>query len=228
MQAAFMRTFPLLKQRIGNNEQQRIFIIDRQPLVAYGVRKLLVHYPYLNVVGHTNNGLNATLLCRRFQPNLLIIDPDLSGMDGLDVVTQLKKRFPELRMIVYSSLRDESRFYQFKSVGVNGLVIKNNPLKSLLTAIHTVVNGNDYLDPSLQAVTQNDQTNNATTGLPKLSPRERQVLKLIAEGTRNRMIAEFFSISIKTVESHRLNLMRKLDAHGVVDLVHWATRFGLI
>lgn len=228
MQAAFMRTFPLLKQRIGNNKQQRIFIIDRQPLVAYGVRKLLVHYPYLNVVGHTNNGLNATLLCRRFQPNLLIIDPDLSGMDGLDVVTQLKKRFPELRMIVYSSLRDESRFYQFKSVGVHGLVIKNNPLKSLLTAIHTVVNGNDYLDPSLQAVTQNDQPNNATTGLPKLSPRERQVLKLIAEGTRNRMIAEFFSISIKTVESHRLNLMRKLDAHGVVDLVHWATRLGLI
>lgn len=228
MQAAFMRTFPLLKQRIGNNKQQRIFIIDRQPLVAYGVRKLLVHYPYLNVVGHTNNGLNATLLCRRFQPNLLIIDPDLSGMDGLDVVTQLKKRFPELRMIVYSSLRDEGRFYQFKSVGVNGLVIKNNPLKSLLTAIHTVVNGNDYLDPSLQAVTQNDHTNNATTGLPKLSPRERQVLKLIAEGTRNRMIAESFSISIKTVESHRLNLMRKLDAHGVVDLVHWATRLGLI
>lgn len=228
MQAAFMRTFPLLKQRIGNNKQQRIFIIDRQPLVAYGVRKLLVHYPYLNVVGHTNNGLNATLLCRRFQPNLLIIDPDLSGMDGLDVVTQLKKRFPELRMIVYSSLRDEGRFYQFKSVGVNGLVIKNNPLKSLLTAIHTVVNGNDYLDPSLQAVTQNDHANNATMGLPKLSPRERQVLKLIAEGTRNRMIAESFSISIKTVESHRLNLMRKLDAHGVVDLVHWATRLGLI
>lgn len=228
MQTAFMRTFPLLKQRIGNNQHQRIFIIDRQPLVAYGVRKLLVYYPYLNVVGHTNNGLNATLLCRRFQPNLLIIDPDLSGMDGLDVVTQLKKRFPELRSIVYSSLRDEGRFYQFKSVGVNGLVIKNNPLKSLLTAIHTVVNGNDYLDPSLQTVTQYDQKSNATQGLPNLSPRERQVLKLIAEGSRNRMIAESFSISIKTVESHRLNLMRKLDAHGVVDLVHWATRFGLI
>jgi two-component system secretion response regulator SsrB len=228
MQTAFMRTFPLLKQRIGNNQHQRIFIIDRQPLVAYGVRKLLVHYPYLNVVGHTNNGLNATLLCRRFQPNLLIIDPDLSGMDGLDVVTQLKKRFPELRSIVYSSLRDEGRFYQFKSVGVNGLVIKNNPLKSLLTAIHTVVNGNDYLDPSLQTVTQYGQKSNATQGLPNLSPRERQVLKLIAEGSRNRMIAESFSISIKTVESHRLNLMRKLDAHGVVDLVHWATRFGLI
>lgn len=228
MQTAFMRTFPLLKQRIGNNQHQRIFIIDRQPLVAYGVRKLLVHYPYLNVVGHTNNGLNATLLCRRFQPDLLIIDPDLSGMDGLDVVTQLKKRFPELRSIVYSSLRDEGRFYQFKSVGVNGLVIKNNPLKSLLTAIHTVVNGNDYLDPSLQTVTQYDQNNSATQGLPNLSPRERQVLKLIAEGSRNRMIAESFSISIKTVESHRLNLMRKLDAHGVVDLVHWATRFGLI
>lgn len=228
MQTAFMRTFPLLKQRIGNNQHQRIFIIDRQPLVAYGVRKLLVHYPYLNVVGHTNNGLNATLLCRRFQPNLLIIDPDLSGMDGLDVVTQLKKRFPELRSIVYSSLRDEGRFYQFKSAGVNGLVIKNNPLKSLLTAIHTVVNGNDYLDPSLQTVTQYDQKNSASTGLPSLSPRERQVLKLIAEGSRNRMIAESFSISIKTVESHRLNLMRKLDAHGVVDLVHWATRFGLI
>jgi two-component system secretion response regulator SsrB len=228
MQTAFMRTFPLLKKRIGNNQQQRIFIIDRQPLVAYGIRKLLVNYPYLNVVGHTDNGLNATLLCRRFQPNLLIIDPDLSGMDGLDVVTQVKRRFPELRMIIYSSLRDEGRFFQFKALGVNGLIIKNNPLKSLLTAIHTVVNGKDYLDPALQAVSQDGLNNSETQELPKLSPRERQVLKLIAEGSRNRVIAELFSISIKTVESHRLNLMRKLDAHGVVDLVHWATRFGLI
>lgn len=228
MQVSFMRTYPLLKQRISNHTHHRIFIVDRQPLVAYGVRKLLIHYPYLNVVGHANNGLNTTILCRRFTPNLLIIDPDLSGMDGLDVVTQLNKRFPELRTIVYSSLHNNERIQQFQAVGVNGFVIKNNPLKSLLTAIHTVVEGSDYFDPSLQPLMANGPTDKQQQRLPKLSVRERQVLKLIAEGARNRNIAEHFSLSIKTIESHRLNLMRKLNAHNVVDLVHWARRLGLI
>lgn len=227
MQASFLKTFPLLKQRIGNHQQQRIFIMDRQPLIAYGVRKLLSNYPYLTVVGHTHNGLNASLLYKRFHPDLLLIDPDLIGMDGFDVVTQLKKRFPELRTIIYSSLRDEGRVHQFQNVGVNGFVIKHTPLRNLLTAIHTVVNGNNYFDPVLQLPAESGAQTSSEMELPKLSPRERQVLKLIAEGARNRMIAEHFSISIKTVESHRLNLMRKLDAHSIVDLVHWARRFGI-
>lgn len=191
------------------------------------MRKLLAHYPYLNVVGHTNSGLNTTLLWKRFKPDLLLIDPELSGMDGLDVIEQLKRRFPELLSIVYSSLRNEGRVPQFQAAGVNGFVIKNNPLKSLLTAIHSVVNGGRYFDPSIRIVAS-DQSEDNLSGTAKLSRRERQVLKLIAEGTRNRQIAEYFSISIKTVESHRLNLMRKLDSHNVVDLVHWARRLSLI
>jgi two-component system secretion response regulator SsrB len=211
----------------------RIFIADQHKLMIFAFRRLLINHPHLKVVGSSGSGLEAMKLCRRQAPTLVIVDPYLSEMNGLDFIRLLKRRFDNIKIIAYFSRRDDDKLSHFVDAGVDGIVDKSSSIDTLLKAIHCVNEGGNYFDN----IRINDKewklelTEIAESGyslLPKISARERQILKLIAEGQRNKGIASLLSISVKTVESHRFNLMKKLDAHSIADLVSWARKYNVL
>jgi two-component system secretion response regulator SsrB len=206
----------------------RVVIVDDHSLIVDGIRNLLAPLPRFDVVGTGGDGLEVYALCRDLTPDLVIIDLGLPGMNGLDAIRQIKSRWPQLQILTLTASDEEHKAAETLAAGANGYVLKRSSPQILLGAIQTVAAGSQFLDPSLELVPEESGQADETP-LPEfsLTPRERQLLKLIGEGKRNRDIAELLSLSLKTVESHRLNLMRKLDAHSAVDLVHWCRRLNI-
>jgi len=205
-----------------------IYIADQHQMVVFAFRKLMSNYPHLNIVGYSGSGLEAIQQCRKLVPSLIIVDPYLSELGGVDFIRQIKRRFPEIRVIAYLSRRDDDKLLAFINAGVDAIVDKSEPVEYLLKAIHVVNEGARYFSP-LNAF---DETANQPVldvpQLPNISNREKQILKLIAEGQRNKSISSLLSISVKTVETHRFNLMKKLNSHSIADLISWARKFNMI
>jgi two-component system secretion response regulator SsrB len=205
----------------------RILVVDDHALVVQGIKALLAPMPNWQIVGHADNGLVAMTLCARLSPDLVLLDLGLSGMCGADVLRTLKARWPSLRVIVLTASEDESTASRVIRDGAAGFVLKRSSYKTLVSAITTVTQNRQYIDPGLDVELVHALVR--SEGVPSiLSLRERQVLKMILDGHRNRDIAEKLSISLKTVQTHRLNLMRKLDAHNIIGLMQASKRIGLI
>lgn len=205
--------------------RRRILIIEDHALLSAGIKELLSAEAGYDVVGEVNDGLQAYAACQQLHPCVALIDLGLPQMGGMDVMRQLKRRWPELTAIIVTADATECRAREALDSGASAYVLKKSPQQTLLAALHIALRGETFLDPALDKA--------QVTALPtlgghtQLTPRERQVLKLISEGDRNRQIAEKLSISIKTVETHRLNLMRKLQAHNIAALVQWSRRLGI-
>ncbi|OHX19154.1 two component system response regulator [Chromobacterium sphagni] len=204
---------------------QRVLLVEDHSLLSNGIKTLLSASTVYHVVGEVNDGLEVYSACQRLKPNLVLMDLGLPGMDGIDVIRQLRQRWPELNIIVITADGAEHRARTALESGALGYVLKKSPQQTLLAALQVTSQGRIFLDPSLN-LEQVTETRNVE-GPTRLTMRENQVLKLIAEGMRNRDIAENLKITIKTVETHRLNLMRKLDAHNAVELTNWAIRLGI-
>lgn len=206
-------------------DRKRILIVEDHQILIYGIKKLLSTVAGYHVVGDISDGLEVYRACLKLAPDLVLIDLGLPGMDGIDIIRQLKRRTPELTIVVITADTSEHRAHDALAAGALGYILKKSSQQILLAGLQTALAGKVYLDPELnQAQVTRMHT---PDGPSKLTLRENQVLKLIAEGARNRDIAEQLRISIKTVETHRLNLMRKLDAHNVAELVNWAWRLGI-
>jgi two-component system secretion response regulator SsrB len=160
------------------------------------------------------------------QPDIVLLDLGLPGMNGIEVISQLKRRWPALAVVVFTADGAEFRAREALDAGANGYVLKTGSKETLLAALATTVRGEKFLDPALERALIRAASDSSERSV--LTGRERQILQLVAEGARNRDIAEKLSISIKTVETHRLNLMRKLKAHKAVELANWAHRLGLV
>jgi two-component system secretion response regulator SsrB len=203
----------------------RVLIVEDHPLVSDGIKKLLSTVPSYQIIGEVTSGLDVYSACQKSNPDVVLIDLGLPGMDGIDVIRKLKRRWPELVIVVITADSHEHRARDALAAGALGYVLKNSSRQSLLAALQTALAGRNFVDPAI------DQTQITTSPghdcRTRLTPRESHVLKLIAEGQRNRDIAETLTITVKTVETHRLNLMRKLDAHNVAELVRWASRLGI-
>ncbi|MGC0154952.1 two component system response regulator [Chromobacterium vaccinii] len=204
---------------------QRVLLVEDHSLLSNGIKNLLSALPSYHVVGEVNDGLGVYSACQRLMPDLVLLDLGLPGMDGIDVIRQLKQRWSELNIIVITADSAEHRARAALDAGALAYVLKKSPQQTLLAALQITSHGHIFLDPSLD-LEQITETRNVE-GPTRLTTRENQVLKLIAEGMRNRDIAESLKITIKTVETHRLNLMRKLDAHNAVELTNWAIRLGI-
>ncbi|ABX49414.1 two component transcriptional regulator, LuxR family [Shewanella baltica OS195] len=204
-----------------------ILVVDDHSLIFDGLRGCLAPYPELNLIGSVEDGLAVYEKCLKLRPDLVFMDLKLPGMGGLDVIRQLRQRWPEMMIIMLTGTIEEKSAREALDVGANGYVLKNSPKSTLLAAIKCVSKGKNFIDPSLDEQ-QIDALSGVVDGdIPLLTPREQQVLKLICEGRRNRDIAEDLVIGLKTVETHRMNLMRKLNAHNVAELMHWVQRLGL-
>ena len=205
----------------------RVLIVEDHSLLIDGLRDLLGRQSRYEVVGAISSGLHVYEACQRLSPDIVLLDLGLPGMDGIDVIRQLRKRWSELRIVVVTAAAEEWRGQEARDAGAIGYVLKQSPQQVLLAALQHAALGKPYVDPALRL----DSLEKSSSPLSKevqLTLRERQVLKLVAEGNSNRNVAELLSISLKTVETHRLNLMRKRDAHKATELNNWARRLGLL
>ena len=209
-----------------------IVLADDHQVVRQGLRALLEAEPGFQLVGEAGDGLEAERQVERLRPKVLIVDLMMPGMNGMEVIRQVARNFPQTRVIVLSMHADRAYVAQALKNGATGYVLKDAGAAELIRAVHEVTAGRSYLSPPLSVRDINDYLANAATSsldpYETLTNRERQVLQLVAEGHTNPEIAARLSISPRTVEVHRANLMHKLGLETQSDLIRFALRRGIL
>ena len=206
----------------------RLLLVDDHAMIREGLCALLADVPELTVVGEAEDGQQAIALCRALQPDLVLMDLNMPLLDGVSALSLIARRWPAILIIALTSTVSEHNAALALEAGAVGYVLKRSRREDLLQAIAQVRLGKIYIDSGLDAAQVMALRGGGQAAGISLTGRERQVLKLVAEGARNRDVAEILCIGLKTVETHRLNLMRKLDAHNAADMTQWAYRLGLL
>jgi two-component system response regulator NreC len=210
----------------------RILIADDHTLFREGVRKLLEDQPGIEVVGEASDGREAVRKVHTLRPDVVLMDIAMPSLNGLEATRQIKRDHPEVSVLVLTMYDHEEYFRQVLEAGASGYIIKRAATSDLVAAIFAVYNGEAVLSPSITRLLLEDyfrrESDKSETEPDLLSPREREILQLIAEGNTSREIAEILSLSIKTVQSHRSSLMQKLDLHDRGDLIKYAIQKKII
>ncbi|MCB0179765.1 MAG: response regulator transcription factor [Anaerolineae bacterium] len=211
----------------------RVLLAEDHTIVRKGIRVLLDTEDDIEVVGEAEDGQEAIDQVEQFIPDLVLMDHTMPVLNGLEATRQIKKRFPDVKVLILTMYTTEEYILPFLQAGASGYLIKKTAPKELVTAIHAVYRGDSYLSPSIsktviEGYIQQSQKIETDDNYEKLTDRERQILQMITEGFSNREIAERLHISIKTVNNHRVNLMDKLDIHSTAKLVKYAIRKGVI
>ncbi|MEO8340598.1 MAG: response regulator transcription factor [Nitrospirota bacterium] len=209
----------------------RVLLADDHVLVRQGIRSLLEKLDEIEVVGDVGDGREAVELSKTLQPDIVFMDIAMPGLNGLEAVTRMKMECPTTRVIMLSMHAGEEYFQQALDSGATGYLLKDADRVELELAIRTVIRGDTYLTPAVAkyAVDAYRQRKEGDRGpLACLSSRQREILQLIAEGYANKEIAQRLDLSPRTVETHRADLMERLDIRDVPGLVKMALRAGLI
>jgi len=207
--------------------EYRIIIADDHALIREGITALLAATPQITVAGHAADGLEALARTAELAPDVVLMDLFMPHMDGIEATREIKARHPGVRVLMLSVDGREAHIRDALAAGADGYVLKSIDGATLREALGAVNAGERYLGAEI-APPQGAVTTPRESALSVLSPREREVLKLIAEGMTNRAAAEVLGLSPKTVETHRSRLMRKLDVHKTAELVGLALRGGLL
>ena len=209
----------------------RVLIADDHAIVRTGLRALLKSEPDLELVGEATGGYEAIDLVGKTHPDILILDLSMPDLDGIAVTRQVKPQYPDLRILILTVHEDEAMLREAIKAGASGYLLKRAAEAELLSAIATVRRGDLCIDPAMLRVllveSAKPKTEEPASPEP-ITPRETEVLKLIVQGYTNRQIGETLSISVRTVEGHRANLLEKLGLHTRVELVRYARDHGLI
>ena len=213
--------------------QYTILLADDHSILRAGLRSILNSKSDFNVVAEVDNGMDAVKSALAAKPDLLLTDLSMPRKNGTETISEIKKRLPDTKCLVLTMHNTEEHIRMALNAGADGYVLKDDSHEELLTAIKAVLNGKIYLSPSICGNVINGYLNSAADDKPLsslnlLTRREKEIIKLIAEGHRSKDIAEQLSISIKTVEKHRSNLMKKLDLHSVSSLTNYAIQNGLV
>ena len=222
-----------LNVNLGGTGLIKILLCDDHAVVRMGLKMLLNNNKDIDVIGEASEGDEAIGLAQELKPNVVIMDLSMPhGKDGLTATAELKKLMPEVAILILTMHDDEEYLFRAIQVGASGCILKSAPQEELLEAIRSVSNGNAYLHPSAtkrlmeEYIGSVKQGNSDTFHL--LSDREKEVLTLIAKGFSNKEIAEKLFISVKTVETHKSNLMEKLQMKTRPELVAFALKKGLL
>jgi DNA-binding NarL/FixJ family response regulator len=204
-----------------------VLLADDHPVFRQGLRALLEREMF-QVVGEAADGFEAIAMAERLQPQIVVIDLAMPALNGIDAVREIVKRAPRAKAILLTMFTEEHHVLEALRAGVKGCVSKSQAAEHLLQAIQDVSVGGVYLSPHVSGAVV--QAYLAKSDLPyePLTPRERQVLQLIAEGKTTKETAAMLAVSVKTAETHRTNLMVKLDIHSTAGLVRYAIRRGLL
>ena len=210
-----------------------IVLADDHTILREGLRALLTADPSFEIVGEARDGREAVRCVERLGPGLLLIDLSMPRMSGMDAIREIKKRYPDTKIIALTVHKTEEYLLTTLQAGADGFVLKDATHDELIMAIKNVMGGKSYLSPGvsekiIEGYLDGKKSNRSLSSWDSLSQREREVLKLIAEGYKNKEIAEDLCISLKTVEKHRANLMKKLDLHNAATLTVYAVEKGLV
>lgn len=211
----------------------RILIAEDHTLVRVGLCALLAHDPDFEVVGETDNGRDAIRLTGELRPHVVLMDLTMPGMNGMEAISHLKRRYPDTRVLVLTLHKAEEFIFASLRVGADGYLLKEATHDELCIAIRTVASGTTYVSRSIadrvaSGYPGNGDGGKANSAWDTLTHREREVLKLVAEGRANKEIAEFLFLSVKTVEKHRAKLMAKLGVQRTAGLTAYAIEKGLV
>ena len=205
----------------------RIVLADDHVLVRQGLKSLLERENF-QVMAEASDGQEAVRLIEMHQPDIAILDISMPTLNGIDAARGLSRSAPKTKVILLTQHEEEQYIHEALEAGVKGYVLKNQVANDLIQAIRQVGRGEFYLSPGISRAVMEAYRNKSERLADPLTPRERQVLQLIAEGKSTKDTATVLGISVKTAESHRMRLMQKLDIHETASLVRYAVRRGLI
>jgi len=210
----------------------RVLLADDHTLMREGIRAIIEDEPDIVVVGEAEDGRATLKQTEELRPDVVLMDIAMPLLNGLDATHQIKRDFPEVRVLVLTMYDHDEYVRQVLAAGASGYVLKRAAASELVAAIRAVHRGEAVLSPAITRMVLDDylhgETSPSESDLDQLTAREREVLQLIAEGYTNREIAEILTLSIKTVKSHRNNLMQKLDLHDRGDLIKYAIQKKII
>lgn len=211
-------------------EQTRMIIADDHAVVREGLVALLEDEPDLHVVGQAGTGREAVAITRQYHPDIALLDIAMPDMNGLEAARIIGAELPDVNILILTMHEEEAFFFEALRVGACGYVLKGSDSDELLTAIRAAQESGVYLPPKLAGRLVQDYLDSEDAPLPdeSLTPREQEVLSLIAHGLTNNDIAEALTLTINTVKSHRLHIYQKLDLHNRAELVQYAIRHGLL
>lgn len=210
----------------------RLLLADDHPVVRKGIESCLARYPHLQIVGEAADGKQAVSKAKELSPHIVLLDIGLPDMDGVAVTERLKKESPQTKVLVLSMQQNKDTLLRLIQAGIRGYLLKDAAPDEIVRAIDSVQAGEAYFSPNVarlalnQYLAGNGQA--ATSPLSRLTDREREVLTLIAEGLTNKEVASKLDISVRTVETHRERLMRKLEIRSAAGLTKFAIAHGLV
>ncbi len=214
----------------------RIFLADDHTILREGLKHILTTLPDCEVVGEAGDGQQALEAIEQLKPDIAVMDISMPVTTGIEVTRKLRRYHPDIKIIVLSRHDNEEYVYQLLKYGIHGYIVKEEAGDDLLRAVEAVLKGETYLSPRIAKKVMSDfraggrKDNDAPIAqqFSVLTNREREILKLIAEGMSNEEIAKALWISPRTAKVHRANIMKKLDVHKVADLVKYAIKAGLV
>ncbi len=215
-------------------EKIKVMLVDDHAIVRAGLRMLLQAQADIEIVGEVEEGRAAVTKARELMPDVVLMDISLPDIDGFEATQQIKRALPNVAVLALTMHESDEYFFKMLQAGASGYVPKKAAPTDLVTAIRTVHGGGTFLYPSVAKALVHDYLNRVAEGggerasYDGLTDREQEVLKLIADGLSNQEIADKLTISVKTVERHRANIMGKLNLHSRTELVKYAIRKGLI
>ncbi|HSM80057.1 MAG TPA: response regulator transcription factor [Nodosilinea sp.] len=209
----------------------KLVIADNHTLVRAGFRALVEDLEGVEVVGEADNGRAVLQLVADLQPHLVLMDIAMPELNGLEATSRISRDFPQVRVLVVSMHANEEYVYQALRSGAMGYLLKDSGTEELELAIRAIARGETYLSPTVSKYVVSDYVRRMgadSNPLDQITPRQREILQLIAEGKTTKDIADILYISTKTVETHRTQLMDRLDIHDIAGLVRYAIRIGLV
>ncbi len=214
------------------SKKYRIILAEDHTIVRDGLRALLALDPDLEVAGEACDGLEVIKRVEKLKPELVLMDLSMPRMDGMEAIREIKNRTPETKILVLTVHENEECVLATFRAGANGYVLKEDTHAELMMAIKTVLAGRCYISPAIsdrviEGYLEGKKSLPVESSWDTLTGREREILKLIAEGYKNREIAEFLCVSVRTAEKHRSNLMKKLNLHSVSAVTTFAIEKGL-
>src|SRR5215469_3051050 len=211
----------------------RVLLADDHQLMRSGIRLMLEREPDMSVVGEASDGREAVALAKSLRPDIVIMDIGMPSLNGIEAAGQMTQENPELAIMIVSMHPDETYVLRALKAGARGYLLKDSAEADLIKAVHVVARGKSFFSPAVSKVLLDDyvrklKRSGTDDAYDLLTPREREVLQLIAEGKSNKEIANLLNLSVYTVESHRANLMEKLNLRGLPELILYAVRKGII
>jgi two-component system response regulator NreC len=212
----------------------RLMLVDDHTLVREGIRRIIQEQPNMKVVGEATDGRQALTQAAELQPDIILMDIAMPAMNGLEATEIIKNRFPQIGVLLLTVHDDREYLFRALEVGASGYVLKEAETQELVLAIQAVYHGEVFLSPAMTRWLVSDYLQRGRGGhleeqqlLAELTARQRAVLQLLAEGYSNQEIADKLVLSPYTVQTHRHNIMRKLNLHNRTELIKYAIRHGL-